>query len=287
MPKETVAVLGLGPMGRALATALLRAHHPTVIWNRTASRGGPLVDRGASPAPHPAEAVRRASVVICCVLDHRALASVLAEVDDWSGTVLVNLTSGHAGEARDMAAWAAERSLPYLDGAILTPAPTIGTPAASILYSGPESLFERIRPVSASLAPNTRFVGTDPGAAAGYEIALLDLFATAVGGVAHAFALAAAEKIEPRAFAPLARGIGGLLTDQIDRFAEQLTEGRFPAPISNLASMSSTMEHLIEATAASGLDDGPLRALATIVGRAIAAGHGDQGYARLTGAMSE
>ena len=33
-PSITVAILGLGPMGRALAAASLAAGHSTVVWNR-------------------------------------------------------------------------------------------------------------------------------------------------------------------------------------------------------------------------------------------------------------
>jgi 3-hydroxyisobutyrate dehydrogenase-like beta-hydroxyacid dehydrogenase len=282
-----VAVLGLGPMGQALATAIVSSGRPTVVWNRTAGKAARLVERGAWLAPSPAEAVRQASTVICCVMNYRALGTILDAVNDWSKTTLVNLTSGHSSEARAMGAWAAERSVPYLDGAILTPAPTIGTSSASILYSGPRPVFDRSRPVLQTLADSTMFVGEDHGAAAGYETALLDLFATAVGGVAHAFAMATAENIDPQAFALLAKGIGSLLTEQIDRFAGQLGEGHFPATISSIASLSSTTEHIIEAADAHGIDAGPLRALQAIMGRAVAAGHGGDGYAKLTQLIAE
>src|ERR1044072_8092422 len=63
-----VTVLGLGPMGQALAGAFLAQGHPTTVWNRTAARAGGLVARGATradtgaaaggrpapPGPHPA-----------------------------------------------------------------------------------------------------------------------------------------------------------------------------------------------------------------------------------------
>ena len=41
-PQSAVTVLGLGPMGRALAGAFLAAGVPTTVWNRTASRAGAL-----------------------------------------------------------------------------------------------------------------------------------------------------------------------------------------------------------------------------------------------------
>lgn len=41
-----VTVLGLGPMGQALAGAFLGKGHSTTVWNRTAARGDALVARG-------------------------------------------------------------------------------------------------------------------------------------------------------------------------------------------------------------------------------------------------
>ncbi|MER6985206.1 NAD(P)-binding domain-containing protein, partial [Streptomyces carpinensis] len=37
-----VSVLGLGPMGTALASAFLAAGHPLTVWNRTPGRAGGL-----------------------------------------------------------------------------------------------------------------------------------------------------------------------------------------------------------------------------------------------------
>ncbi|WP_067703661.1 NAD(P)-dependent oxidoreductase [Actinoplanes awajinensis] len=270
-----IAVLGLGPMGRALAAAALAAGHRTVVWNRSPGKAASLVEQGAMLAPTAADATREAPVVITCMIDY---AAVRATVTGPVAGTLVNLSSGHAGQARDMAAWAADQGIDYLDGAILTPAPTIGTPAAAILCSGPRTLFDRCRPV---LPRGSIHLGAEIGAAAAYEMALLDLFTMAVGGLAHAFALAGAEGIAPADFARFARGIGALLPGMADRFAEQLTTDSFPADVSSLASAGSAVSHVIDAAAVHGLDTAPQQAVRSIIERAVAAGHGGDSYARL------
>jgi 3-hydroxyisobutyrate dehydrogenase-like beta-hydroxyacid dehydrogenase len=275
------AVLGLGPMGQALAAAAVAAGHPTTVWNRTPDKAHALVARGATLAPTATDAVRQASTVICCVMNYRAVRAVVGDVADWSSTTLVNLTSGHAGEARAMAAWAGEHGIPYLDGAILTPAPTIGTASASILYCGPQPTFDRNRPTLETFAGVTIHLNDDYGTAAAYEMALLDMFAMAVGGMAHAFAMATAEGISPTAFAEFAKGIGSLMPKMIDGFASQLVEGRYPGTTSSIASAASAITHVSEAAHARGIDTGSLRALRALTDRAIAAGHGGDGYARL------
>ncbi|TQL98442.1 3-hydroxyisobutyrate dehydrogenase-like beta-hydroxyacid dehydrogenase [Actinoallomurus bryophytorum] len=280
-PDSTLTVLGLGPMGRAFAAAAVAAGRSTVIWNRTPDKAHTLVAQGATLAPTAADAVRQASLVICCVMNYDVLQAIVGDVADWSATTLVNLTSGHSDEARAMAVWAGEREIPYLEGAILTPAPTIGTPSASILYCGPEPVFTRSRTTLETFSPSGIYLGDDYGTAAAYEMALLDLFAMTIGGLAHSFAMATTEGITPTAFARFAKGIGNLLPDMIDGFAGQLLEGRFPGNTSSIASAGSAITHVAEASEARGMDTGPLHAVQAIIDRAITAGHGHDGYPRL------
>jgi 3-hydroxyisobutyrate dehydrogenase-like beta-hydroxyacid dehydrogenase len=286
-PRPAIAILGLGPMGRALATAALAAGHPTVVWNRTPDKAEALVAQGAALAPTVADALRGASIAVPCMINYAAVRASMADLADWPTGTLVNLSSGHGGEARAMADWAAQRDINYLDGAILTPAPTIGTPTATILYSGPRPLFDRSRAPLETFGGTSVHLGDDIGIASAYEMALLDLFTMSVGGLAHAFALAIAENIEPAAFARFAKGIGGLLPGMADRFADQLAAGRFRADVSSIASAGSAVAHVRAAAAARGIDATPLQAVQEIIGRATAAGYGGDSYARLAQFLAE
>jgi 3-hydroxyisobutyrate dehydrogenase-like beta-hydroxyacid dehydrogenase len=270
-----VTVLGLGPMGRALAAAFLAAGRPTIVWNRT-----PRDVPGAVVAASPAEAAARSPLTVCCVVDYAAVREVLA--DRPQSTVVVNLTSGIPADARALAA----RGMPYLDGAILTPSPTVGTAAATVLYSGPRALFEEHRPALEAIGAAV-YLGADVGAAAAYETALLDLFAMCVGGLVHAFALAGAEGIAPGAFARFASGIGALLPDMAQRFAVALSTGDYPGVPSSIASARSAVSHVRASAAGHGIDTGALDGLWALFDRAVAAGHGDEGYARLVPFLEE
>ncbi|MEU7876201.1 hypothetical protein [Dactylosporangium sp. NPDC049140] len=195
--------------------------------------------------------------------------------------VLVNLGSGHAGEARATAAWAAARGLGYLDGAILTPAPAIGSPTATILYSGQSARFEAHAAVLRCFTPNTVYLGPDPATAAAYEMALLDLFTTATGGLLHAFALALAAGLDLDLFARFAGGAGALLPEMARRYARNLAEDTYPGTPSSLGSARTAIAHVAAAAADLGVGPGPLPALRALFERAVAAGHGADGYARL------
>ncbi|MGK5522903.1 NAD(P)-dependent oxidoreductase [Micromonospora sp. URMC 107] len=283
-----VTVLGLGPMGRALAGTLLAAGHRTTVWNRTAARADPLVARGAQRAPTVAEAVRASPLVLACVIDYAAVRAIVEPAADaLAGRTLVNLTADTPRRAREMAAWAAGRGVDYLDGAIMTPAPSIGGPEALVLYSGPERLWHAHRDSLASLGGAAHWLGTDPGRAAAHDVALLDIFWTAMTGIAHAFALARAEGITGDELAPYAHGIVGLLPESIDDLARRLDAGDHAAEVSTVASTAAGLAHIIEAAEGHGIDAGTLRAAATAVARAVAAGHGDDDFSRLVPVYAE
>lgn len=58
-----IAFLGTGRMGSELARHLI-PNHDVTVWNRTAERAQPLVDKGATLAATPEDAVKDAEVII-------------------------------------------------------------------------------------------------------------------------------------------------------------------------------------------------------------------------------
>ncbi len=277
-----VTVIGLGPMGRALAAAFLAVGHPTTVWNRSAGKADDLIAKGAVLAGTAAEAVAAGPLVIICVLDYDAVHAILEPAAGaLRGRTLLNLTAGSPERARATAAWATEHGVDYLDGAIMVPTTVLGAPATLVLYSGPEAVYETHLRTLASLGGEGRYLGADPGRAAGHDVALLDLFWTAMSGVVHAFALAAADNIPAEALVPYAKGISGLLPGIIDGFARQIESGDYPSLGSDLSSAAAGMEHVIHAAAQRGLDTSVLTAAHAVARRAVDAGRGGDSFARL------
>lgn len=282
-----MTVLGLGPMGQALAAAFLAHGHPTTVWNRTPEKADALVAAGATRAATVADAVTAADLVIVCVIDYPAVHAIVDQATEaLRGRTLVNLTADSPDSAREMAAWAAGHGIDYLDGSIMSPTVTIDTPAAVLLFSGPDQLYARHRETLASLGGSHTHLGEDPGRAAAYDVALLDIFWTAVSGVAHGFALARAEGISGAELAPFAAGIAGLLTSGVEDQAKRIDEDRHDADVSSVASAAAGMAHVIHAAETRGLDTSVLRAAHAVARRVVDAGHGEDSISRLTGAMS-
>jgi 3-hydroxyisobutyrate dehydrogenase-like beta-hydroxyacid dehydrogenase len=94
--KPPVAFLGLGKMGLAIATSLLRAGYPLVVWNRSAEKAAPLTAAGASLAESPAAAARAADIVISSLADDASLRAVVSGQDG----VLAGLPPARSMSAR-------------------------------------------------------------------------------------------------------------------------------------------------------------------------------------------
>ncbi|WP_406415178.1 NAD(P)-dependent oxidoreductase [Streptomyces sp. NBC_01614] len=285
MPASSaVTVLGLGPMGRALAGAFLAGGLRTTVWNRTPGRDGELLGRGAIGALSAAEAVGASELVVVCVVNYDAADAVLrqdAVTGALKGRTVVNLTADTPARARDTAAWAAAHGIRYLDGAIMTPATTIGTSDAVFLHSGPEDLYREHRPVLDVLGGTHTHLGGDIGRAAAHDVALLDIFWTAMSGYAHALAVARAEGITARELAPFAQGIGAILPPLFEELAGDVDDGTYSGELNPITSAVSSMAHIVQASESHGIDAGVMRAAEGQARRVIGLGHGTDGFIRV------
>ncbi|MFD5691888.1 NAD(P)-dependent oxidoreductase [Streptomyces rubiginosohelvolus] len=277
--RSAVTVIGLGQMGSALAATLLERGHPTTVWNRSAEKAQPLVDRGARRAATPEEAVAASSLIIVCVLDYGALHATLDPVAaSLAGKSLVNLTSGSPEQAQEVAAWARSHSADYLDGAIMTTPPGVGSPEMMFLYSGSRTVLDTHRPALEALG-DPLHLGAEPGLASLYDAALLGLMWSTMTGWLHGTALVGAEKIEATAFTPVAIRWLSAVTGFLTTYAAQVDAGHYPGDDATVDVQIASIDHLIHAAAARGLDNDLPELLRTTMERTRDAGHGSSSYA--------
>jgi 3-hydroxyisobutyrate dehydrogenase-like beta-hydroxyacid dehydrogenase len=176
-----VAVVGLGAMGSRIASRFLRAGHDVIVWNRTPQKAAPLVELGAASAVSPADAARRAEVVLTIVADPEALRAVtegpggLAAGTDRSSTVIEMSTVGP-----DAIRWlrsALPKETGLLDAPVLGSLGEAGSGSLHVFVGGPDDLASRWMPLlealgtpihvgplgsgaSAKLVANATLVGT-------------------------------------------------------------------------------------------------------------------------------
>lgn len=143
---STIAVLGLGAMGHAIAAKLLAAEHDLGVWNRTPGKDDELVAAGARRADSPADAVRDVEVVITMLTDPPGLEEVLfgsegaAVAIPRTATLIEMSTVGPTAIASVV-----ERLAPVavLDAPVLGSVPSVETGRLVILAGGDHAVFDR------------------------------------------------------------------------------------------------------------------------------------------------
>ncbi|MED7929243.1 NAD(P)-binding domain-containing protein [Nonomuraea sp. LP-02] len=285
--RRSVTVVGLGLMGSALAGAFLDHGHPATVWNRSEHKARPLIERGARLAATPREAIEASGLVVACVLDYAALRTVLEPVaGSLSGKVLVNLTSGSPEQAHEFAAWAGSHGADYLDGAIMTTPPGVGSPEMMFLYSGPDLVFEAHRSTLAALG-DPLHLGADPGLASLYDAALLGLMWSAMTGWLHGAAVVGAEKTPAAVFTPVAIRWLTAVAGFLSAYAPQVDAGRYPGDDATVDVQIAAIDHLLHAAEARRVDNALPELLKSLMERAKAAGHGSDSYASLIEVLRE
>ncbi|GEB58281.1 NAD(P)-dependent oxidoreductase [Streptomyces gardneri] len=270
-----VTVIGLGPMGRAMAGAYLDQGYEVTLWNRTPSRAAELVRRGAFLAASPSEAVAANELVVLSLTDYDAFYGVLGAVDPavLAGKVLVNLSSDTPLRAREAAAWVAERGAVQLTGGILTPPSGVGDPASSAFYSGPREVFEAHRG-TLSVLTGTDYRGEDPGLAALFYQLNMVMFWTALSGYWQAIALADAHGITAGELQPYARS--ALDLDRfVDFYAPRVDAGHHGGDVDRLAMGLASAEHVLHTVTDAGVDGALPAAIVDLFRRGAEAGYGD------------
>ncbi len=160
----SVAVLGMGNMGRALATRLLQLDYPVAIWNRSRRDHSALTERGARVLSSLSSLWSETDVAITFVADDDALRDVCLGsegilCDHVGERLFIDMSTVSPRASAEIAAAAKRVGVEYLR------APVSGNPAVlvsgnlSLIVSGPSITFERWRELLSAIGPNVRYVG--------------------------------------------------------------------------------------------------------------------------------
>ena len=88
---QTVGVIGLGLMGKPMASNLLKAGFPVTVFNRSRPAMDALAGEGAKVAASPADVGRASDVVITMVPDAPDVEAVLLGPDGVCSLSLIHI----------------------------------------------------------------------------------------------------------------------------------------------------------------------------------------------------
>jgi 3-hydroxyisobutyrate dehydrogenase-like beta-hydroxyacid dehydrogenase len=193
-----VAFLGLGIMGHAMATNLVKAGHEVTVWNRTP---GKMVE-GAGIAPTPAAAVQGAEVVWMCVSDTAAVEKVLfgpegVEQSLAEGSIIADSSTISPSATVKFAERVRPRGVSYVDAPMT--GSKIGAANGTLIFmvGGDDAAIERLNPLFAAMGKKIFRMG-ETGKGQATKLAMNLQIALIYEGFAEALTLATKLGVDPR-----------------------------------------------------------------------------------------
>jgi putative dehydrogenase len=166
--KPRIGFVGLGVMGRPMATNLVRAGYPCTVYDINPAPVAELAKLGARSAETIAEVARVSDIFITMVVNDAQMRAILFEPGGAAqalpaGATVIGMSTMSRGFVQDVAARLAQRDIAYLDAPVS--GGEVGATAGqlSIMAGGPDEVLARCRAVLDVLGSNVYHVGKSVG----------------------------------------------------------------------------------------------------------------------------
>jgi 3-hydroxyisobutyrate dehydrogenase len=192
-----ITFLGTGLLGSGIVTGMRSRGDAVTVWNRTLEKARRLESIGANVAETPQDAVRGAQRVHLCVSDDDAVDALLERIRpalDPKTIVVDHSTVSPAGTSARYAR-AADYGYAFLHAPVFMSPQMAAEAKGIVLCSGPEALFEPVRPALEPMAEQLLYLGDDPHKAAAFKLFGNAMIVTLIAGLADIFTIAKAAGI--------------------------------------------------------------------------------------------
>jgi 3-hydroxyisobutyrate dehydrogenase len=269
-----IAFFGTGLLGGNFVRALRKRGEEVQVWNRSPEKARALAADGARAFDEPAAAARGATRVHLTLADDAAVDDVLERARPGlaNDVVIVDHTTTSAtGTAARARRWA-ERGIAFQHAPLFMGPQNALESTGIMLASGDRERFLSLQPELAKMTGQLVYVGPQPERAAAYKLMGNLLLMHLTAGIAEVLGLAKA------------LGIGGEEAAKLfDVFnpgsavparAKRMLEGDFAKPSWELAMARKDARLMLEEAARAQQPLDVLPAIATLMDRFIARGHG-------------
>jgi 2-hydroxy-3-oxopropionate reductase len=198
---ERIGFIGLGIMGRPMASHLVKAGFSVTVWNRTAAKAADLVTAGARQGSSPKDVAAQSDITITMVADTPDVRHVILGGNGVlegarRGSVVADMSTISPVATREMAERLAERGVDMLDAPVSGGEKGAIDATLSIMVGGKPEVFERVLPVFQRMGKNIVHIG---GHGAGQVTKACNqlVLSLTILGVAEAIHLARKAGVDP------------------------------------------------------------------------------------------
>ena len=214
-PGPTVAVVGLGRMGQAMARRIVAAGLPLIVANRSPAVAQEFAERHGVRTVPVSEALAGAEICLTSVIDSDALEQLVAGAEGLlsgevpSRRVVVDASTVSVDSSRRVATLLGERGVDYLRAPVAGNPPMIDAGKLLFMVSGDARVLARARPVLEAVGPTVLDLG-DGEQARAMKLALNTVLAGTAELLVEAVALAQANGVSAeRAVEVLGQSVAG------------------------------------------------------------------------------
>jgi 3-hydroxyisobutyrate dehydrogenase len=195
----TVAVLGIGTMGAAMAANIAKAGMRLRVWNRRRELAEPLAKDGALVCDSPAEASKGADVVLTVLANEAIVAEVMdnARAGLGEGTAWIQSCTVAPDGSQRLAEQAARLGVEYVEAPLLgTKEPAVAGELTILAATKQMHTREQVQPVFDAVGSRTLWLD-GIGQPSALKLAYNAWVLATVEGIAESLALARALGVNP------------------------------------------------------------------------------------------
>jgi len=275
----SVAVLGTGLLGTAIATRLLEQGLKVEVWNRDPSRLVPLVDKGATAIDEPAAAAGGQRVIITVLRDGTATTEVIGSIGPLHGSTVIPMGTMGVRESQNLAQHVTRQGGAYLEAPVLGSRPQALNGSLLVMAGGEAKDFNQQRELLKHLAEEPMLVGP-VGSGAATKLALNQMIAS----LTHSFSLSLRfiqqSGVPVETFMSILRP-SALYAPTFDKKLQRMLDQHYSDPNFSTALLRKDLRLFLEESTATGLQDSGLQGLATLLETAQGGDLDDQDYCAL------
>ncbi|HEY7128795.1 MAG TPA: NAD(P)-dependent oxidoreductase [Nitrospira sp.] len=280
--RATIAVLGTGLLGRAIAERCHAVGHTVIVFNRTPSKALPLQRQGIAVVSAAELAVSQADCVLLLLTDADAIRKVLltpACSAALQGKMIVQMGTIAPDDSLDIQRRVEQRGGAYCEAPVLGSLAEATAGTLFVMVGSTEAQFAAWSLLFRSLGRDPRRIGP-VGSAAALKLALNHLIAAEMSAFALSLGLVQRSEVSVETFMAVLRE-SALYAPTFDKKLPRLLKRDYHRPNFSTRHLLKDVRLFCREAALRGLATDSLEGLPLMLARAIEQGLGDQDYSAL------
>lgn len=281
MHTDSIAVLGLGLMGRAIARRLAEQGFRVSGYNRSPLDDPDLVKAEISVTQDLAAAVQETPIIWIMLSDFAACESILlseSAASLWQNRLIINAATIAPDESRTLAAAVRNLGGRYLEAPVLGSTPQAISGGLQILLGGDPADIDTATPILSALGTPAHFGFVGQGAAT--KLAMNQLIGSLTAAFSMSLGLIQRESVSVETFMTTLRQ-SALYAPTFDKKLDRMTDRNFTEANFPLKHLLKDIRLFKTAADPQGIDTRLIDSLADVLEQGVRSGHADDDYCAL------